>query len=359
MRAFFKRHKALHLWLIIAGALLLLFLLFRDNRPLMTFWVDYITGPLKAGIRVLTHLVPFSVAEWMVLAAIVVTIWLLIREIRKMRKNPKWRYHAYRIVAGFVAILLTIAASLSLLYGANFYADGFQERSGIHAQDATVEDLYRVTSLFAQGLNETAHLVERDEAGVFAVPIRQIFRESVYAFYNLEAEFPFLTHRDREPKPLLISFLMRYTNYTGFYFPFTGEANINILAPRSQIPATVLHEFVHQRGIASENEANFLAILAGIKSENPIFAYSAYLMGYSYLANALNRAAPELFREIHDSLNDYVRADLANIRNYHARQNPVAVRVTNVIYNQMLRSYGEESGIRSYGEVVDLLIVYF
>ena len=359
MRAFFRRHMALHLWLIIAGAVLLLFLLLRDVRPLMNLWVDHVTGPFKEGLRILTHLSPHSVAEGMILAAIAMVLWLFAREIRKMRKNSQWIHGVYRIVAGLLAILLSIAGSMSLLYGANFYADGFQERSGIHAQGATVEDLYRVTALFAQGLNDTAHLVERDEAGVFAVPIRQIFQESVYAFSNLEEEFPFLTHRDREPKPLISSIFMRYTNYTGFYFPYTGEANINVLAPRSQIPATVLHEFVHQRGIASENEANFLAILAGIKSENPIFAYSAYLMGYSYLANSLNRVAPERFREIHDTLDDLVRADFADIRRYQDRQSPAAVRVTNVIYDRMLRSYGEESGIRSYGEVVDLLIVYF
>jgi len=82
-------------------------------------------------------------------------------------------------------------------------------------------------------------------------------------------------------------------------------------------------------------------------------------MGYSYLANALNRVAPDQFREIHDTLSDYVRADLADIRAYHARKNPTAQRVTHAANDRMLRSYGEASGIESYGEVVDLLIIYF
>jgi len=329
----------------------------------MTFWVDHITGNIKGGVAVVTHLVPFSVAEWVLLAAVLVPLWLLIREIRRMRRRGRERitvgHGLYRIGAGLLAILLTYWGAFSLFYGANFYADGFQERAGIFAEAVTVEELERVTAYFAAGLNETAHLVPRDENGVFDASIQTIFDESVDVFRNLEAYFPFLTHRDRRPKPLLTSPLWAMTDYTGFFFPFTAEANINILAPRSQVPATVLHEFVHQRGFASENEANFVAILAGVKGDNPIFAYSAYLLGYSHLAAALGRVAPERFQAIHGTLVEYVHADLADIRAYHDRKNPMAQRITNAANDGMLRSYGEVSGILSYGEVVDLLVVYF
>jgi len=359
MRQFFKHHKALHLWLIIAGGIVALFHLLKYVRPVMNFWVDNIGVPLTQGFGMISSLVPFSVAEFFVLFVVLGAIALLIREIWRIVRKKSMAHGIYRIVAGFLAIVLSIYGSLNLLYGANFYADDFQTRSGIHAKGATVDDLYRVTALFAQGLNETAHLVERDENYVFAVSIDQIFSESIEIFRNLEAQFPFLAHRDVPPKPLLISRFMSYTDYVGFFFPFTGEANINTLTPRSQVPVTVAHEMIHQRGFASEDEANFLAILASVKSENPTFSYSAYLMGYSHLANALRRAAPERFQEIHATLSDLVLADLADIRAYHDRKHPVAVQVTNTINDNFLRSYGEESGIKSYGEVVDLLIVYF
>ena len=102
-----------------------------------------------------------------------------------------------------------------------------------------------------------------------------------------------------------------------------------------------------------------MAILAGVKSDNPMFVYSAFQMGYSYLSNALHRVNPERFWEIHATLSDYVLADFADIRAYHERKNPTAQRVTHAANDRMLRTYGEASGIHSYGEVVDLLIVYF
>jgi len=363
MKKFFRRHKALHLWLGIAAGILLLFVLLRDFRPLMNFWVFSVALPFRQMMGALTSPLPFSLAEIILVALIVTAILLVVREIHRMRRRGRDRtpigHGLYRIVAFLIAIPLTFFAGLTLLYGTNFYADNFQERSGIHAGGGTIDDLERVTQLFAEGLNRTAPLVQRNEVGVFDVPIRQIFEESLDAFGPFEEDFPFLVATARPPKPLLLSSLMAWTDYVGFYFPFTGEANINIQAPRSQIPAIVLHEAAHQRGISSENEANFVAILAGLKSENPTFAYSAYLLGYTYLANALNRVSPERFRAIQETLTPEILADLADIRAYHERKNPVAQRVTNAANDRMLRSYGEESGILSYGEVVDLLIVYF
>jgi len=364
MKRFLRQHRGLHLWLGIVIGALLLFYAFRYVRAVMNFWVFSVALPFRRGMGTVTGLVPFSVAELVVLLLVLTVIGLFIREIRRMRwprvrdRMPLWQ-GLYRIVAGALAIALSCFAGLTLLYGANFYADNFQERSGIHAGGGTVEDLERVTLLFAEGLNRAASLVDRDEAGVFAAPVRQIFDESLTAFGPFDEAFPFIAMQDRRPKPLVISPFMAMTDYVGFYFPFTGEANINTLAPRSQLPVIVLHEFAHQRGIASENEANFVAILAGVKSDNPMFVYSAFQMGYSYLSGALHRVNPERFWEIHATLSDYVLADFADIRAYHERKNPTAQRVTHAANDRMLRTYGEASGIHSYGEVVDLLIVYF
>jgi len=356
---FLREHKKLHIWLGVTVLILVLFLLFRDNRAVMTFWVDYITQPISWVLQWLTSLVPFSVAEPILVLAFLTPICLFIRAIvRICRRRMSVGYGIYRILVGGLAMGLTVLAAMSLFWGANYYADGFSERAGIFPEGGTVDDLERVTRIFAEGLSETAHLVERDEHGVFAVSIEEIFGSSVYAFAGIEEVFPFLTHRDVRPKPLVSSPIWAMTSYTGFYFPFTGEANINTLAPRSQIPATVLHEFAHQRGIASENEANFIAILAGIKSDDPIFAYSSWMMGYLYLSNALHRAAPDRLREIQEMLPAYVFADFDDIRAYRERRHETVARVMDNLNDTMLRGYGEESGIQSYGEVVDLLIAY-
>jgi hypothetical protein len=63
--------------------------------------------------------------------------------------------------------------------------------------------------------------------------------------------------KDTRPKPIFFSKVMSRYNYTGFYFPFTGEANVNTDIASCMIPATAAHEMAHQRGIASERRQTF------------------------------------------------------------------------------------------------------
>ncbi|MEI3141541.1 MAG: DUF3810 family protein [Lawsonibacter sp.] len=88
-------------------------------------------------------------------------------------------------------------------------------------------------------------------------------------------------------KPLIFSRLQSILGFTGVYFPFTGEANVNVDAPACLIPATIAHEMAHQRMVASELEANFVGIAACVTCGDVVFQYSGYLMGLIQLCNAL------------------------------------------------------------------------
>ena len=61
--------------------------------------------------------------------------------------------------------------------------------------------------------------------------------------------------------------------FTGVYFPFTGEANVNVDAPACLVPATIAHEMSHQRMVFSELEANFVGIAAAVSCGDPVFQY--------------------------------------------------------------------------------------
>ena len=40
--------------------------------------------------------------------------------------------------------------------------------------------------------------------------------------------------------------------------------------PASFLPSTIVHEMAHQRGIASEQECNFIAIAVSLASGDPV-----------------------------------------------------------------------------------------
>ncbi|MDE7042000.1 MAG: DUF3810 domain-containing protein, partial [Oscillospiraceae bacterium] len=244
-------------------------------------------------------------------------------------------------------------------WGVNYYADGFQVKSGIYAQPVTAGELERVTLYFTEKLAETAGQVRRDEDGVFAVPREEIFDHSTRVYDNLSQEFPFLARRDRTPKKMFFSRLFSAMNFTGFYSPYTGESNLNVDSPACLLPANIAHELAHQRGIASEQECNFLAVAAAVSSEDPVYQYSGYLMGYIHLSNALYRADPERWAEIRSLLPEEAAADLRYHSAYWAQFEGLTAKVSTAIYDNALRSYGQTAGIQSYGTVVDLLVAYY
>ena len=168
-----------------------------------------------------------------------------------------------------------------------------------------------------------------------------------------------LARRDRVPKKMVFSRLFSAMNFTGFYSPYTGESNLNVDSPICLLPANIAHELAHQRGIASEQECNFLAIAAATSCGDIGYQYSGYLMGYIQLSNALYRADPERWAEVYSLLPEAVLADLRYHSAYWAQFDGLTAQVSTRIYDSSLKSYGQADGIQSYGTVVDLLVAYY
>ena len=176
----------------------------------------------------------------------------------------------------------------------------------------------------------------------------------------MEEQFPFLAFDDPGVKGVRFSRIMSALDFTGVYCPFTGESNVNIDSPACLLAATAAHELAHQRSIASEQECNFLAILASTTCGSDVYAYSGWLLVYIHLGNALYKAVPEAYAAVLATLPETVRTDLRDNNAYWAQfQDGAARKASNTVYEGFLKSYGEERGLQSYGTVVDMLVVYY
>ena len=361
MNAFFHKYRKLHIWLLVDGVLLLAFFTLRGQRWLMNALAERFTSPLRRGLGRLCYLVPFSVMELVEVLAVLFGVGYLVwNVIAVVRAGDQRGSRAYRGVLGAVCIVLSIWAGFCLLWGVNYWTDGFQDQSGIYAQPVALEDLRAVTAYFAERTAETAGDVARDEHGLFAVPREEILANSVRAYEGITETFPFLAFDDPGVKPMAFSRLMSALDFTGFYSSFTGESNVNVDSPACMLPSTIAHELAHQRGFASEQECNFLAVLASTTCADPAYRYSGWLIGYVYLGNALYSQDPEGYLAIRETLPEEVQLDLAYNNAYWAQfQDTPVQKASNKVYDGLLKSYGDERGIQSYGMVVDLLVVYY
>ena len=75
---------------------------------------------------------------------------------------------------------------------------------------------------------------------------------------------------------------------------------------------------------------------------------------------ALYRINPDVYYMIRNALPDTVNADLAAQSAYWDQfRDKTPQKVSNQMYDGLLKVYGQEMGLQSYGTVVDLLVAYY
>ncbi|MBQ8993269.1 MAG: DUF3810 domain-containing protein, partial [Turicibacter sp.] len=152
---------------------------------------------------------------------------------------------------------------------------------------------------------------------------------------------------------------MNYTNITGIYSPFTVEANVNIAVPDSTLLFTTMHEMAHQRGYASENEANFIAFITCIHHPDTDFIYSGYLSALRYTNIALSKVNHQVLMTLNEQLNEGVKRDLRYLNEFWSQYEGKVEKTFNTMNQTYLTLNGVSDGVQSYGRVVDLLLAYY
>jgi len=353
-----------------------LFYALRSNAGLMDRVSIKISSPVRGFMGMLSSIYPFSLMEVLCAAAFVWLLYYIIKTIVVMsRRQRKLNILARRLMT--VIVLALYVWSLSCwLWNSGYFAPGFAEKNGLISGGVSASDLAKASRLFAGKANELAPQVKRDKDGRFIEDRRDYLPESAEVYSNIAKQYPGLAGKLYPPKPMLFSWLMSRTGYTGVYFALTGESNINVNAPGALLPATIAHELAHQNGIYAEDEANFIGIAACVSSERVIYEYSGYLSGLIYLQNALYNADRDAWAEINGSLASEVLQDWRENSEYWQAQKTVHTgngfidrMLTSVIrklsdsvdtvYDGYLKSNNQALGLKSYGACVDLLVEYF
>jgi hypothetical protein len=181
----------------------------------------------------------------------------------------------------------------------------------------------------------------------------------VLAYSKLCDTYDFIPHLSSRVKPVMLSKPWTYTHIAGVYTYFTGEANINTNFPDYTLPFTAAHEMAHQRGMAREDEANFIAFLVCMQSDDAYIRYSGALNLYEYVSNALYMADREAYVELYTSLSPNARLEMSAYSEFFSEYvDSVASDVVGTVNDAFLKLQGTE-GTASYGFVVDIAVAYF
>jgi hypothetical protein len=159
-----------------------------------------------------------------------------------------------------------------------------------------------------------------------------------------------------EPGRLKRSFTgayFRWAGVDGMVNPFGLEVIVNPDLLPFERPFVAGHEWAHLAGYADEAEANFVGWLTCVRAAPP-HQYSAWFYLYWQLASEVN--AQERGR-LNAALAEGPRRDVnAVIARLRRGQIPALQHASWEVYDTYLKANRVEAGVRSYGEVVTLLL---
>jgi len=358
------QYKRIYLLALAPISLILIILARKSSYFAEQIYARHIYKWLSQIISTITGLFPFSLAEILLLLSLVLFPILLIRFIGKLIKNREHRRR--RIFLGSLNILCLFSLTIflfTILGGLNYYRHPFSQYSGLDIRESSVEELFMLTeSLTLQANQLREQIPKTDDEGVFQLSMStyKLAEIAKDAFNKLAEDYPILKGKYGRPKPILLSSLLTRTEITGIFIPFTMEANVNVHVSDYSIPATMLHEMAHLRGVMREDEANFISYIAGMKSDNVEMQYSSTMLALISSSNALYDQDVDLYFKIRDLYGDGVRKDIkANSEFWAKYDDTVISTISNKINDTYLKANAQADGVKSYGRMVDLLLALY
>lgn len=329
----------------------------KDHPQVLSAWVTCCMAPVERALGRFWGLFSFSVGEVLTALFLGGSLFWLLRAAALARRQGARRL--LRRVLALAAAWLWLWAGFCWMWNAAYYAPDFQQRSGLTAQPYSVEELAAVTAKYARRAAELSAQVPRTEDGAFLRDTAAWFARTDTLYDGVAEEFPCLKAETGRAKPLVCSRLQSILGFTGVYFPFTGEANVNVDAPACLIPSTIAHELSHQRMVASENEANFVSIAACLTCGDEVFAYSGALHALILLCNALYPVSPDSWQTIvEEYFTPELSRDWKDNNAYWAQMSSPIEEKAEQTYDAFLKKNDQELGMRSYGACVDLLVAW-
>lgn len=358
--------KKKRIWLLSLFPLgLIVLLIVRHNEYIAEYWFARgIYRFFEQSVGFITGLIPISIAEIGLYCSPFLIIYIVFRMVRRLVRGKENRKQT---IARYVVNALCVASTAYFLFmvfcGVNYYRYPFSKIYGLTVETYSIEELYGLCEELAIQANDLrAQITSVDEDGVFRLSTSdyETAKEAKRIMSEFGNKYDTLSGYYSNPKPVLASRAMSYTETTGLFVAITMESNVNVDVADYGIPATMCHELAHQKGYMRENEANYIAYLACTDSDNIEFRYSGVMDALSYATRQLYDHDIELYKKIRDMYSEEVLADrIANSEYWKTYHNEVISTVSSKLNDTYLKANNQESGEQSYGEVVDLMLAEY
>ncbi len=315
---------------------------------------------IRRAISSVTRLAPFSIAEFLLYSLVIgISVFLITRIIQLILRKIPFR----RLIGTIASILLAGGIVLNLFYatwGFNYFREPLATRMGLNITTRSVDELeafVRKTAEETKALRETLH---EDRNGVFAPEESKtaLFTKLPQAYAALSEKHSVFPPDPTRAKQIFWSQGLSWQGISGIYIGLTAEPNVNADQPPLLLYQAAAHEMAHQTGIASENEAELVGYLACANSSDPNIRYSGLAYALIVAGNALYDADSSRYLAVTETYGDAIWRDFSAYNAYWNAFSGEVRQSADRRNDAYLKHNSQQSGIKSYGEAVDLLLAY-
>lgn len=305
-------------------------------------------------IHPVLNLFPFSVGDVLYIVVVAYLIYFVCRLIVLVFKKQ-----FKRAGNSLLGLVISVQAALLIFYlfwGLNYFRPPAAQRLGLRDTNYTTADLQAVTCIIIDSANACrARINNADTLQNNAT----IYQTAVKAVSKLSADSADFRTWQPDIKPSILTPLMNYMGTSGYYNPFTTEAQMNYQIPIFERSFVACHEMSHQMGYGPEDEANFAGFLAGIGSHDRLLRYSAYQAALDECMHALRRRDTAANNELKTHLSIAVRGDFKAERAYWLSFRSKAGILSSIFYDDYLKANNQPKGLGTYNQMVLLLMAWY
>jgi hypothetical protein len=341
---------------VIVLALAIFLLMFIAGYPDLI--ERYYANGFYRGVCFVFHpvlnLFPFSVGD-VVYAVIIGYLVYAVLKLTRLLFKKQWR-SAGIFSLGLIAGVQVFILCFYLFWGMNYYRPSAAKRFDLPDSGYTTADLKSVTAILIDSANKCrAKLTATD----LAQDNKTIYATAVKAVTSLSAGSDKFHTFKPEVKPSLLTGLMNCMGTSGYYNPFTTEAQMDYELPVFIKPFVACHEMSHQAGFAPEDEANFGGFIAAIKSDDRLLRYSAYYVGVQEFMFALRRQDSLARKELRKNISPAVLNDFKTERAFWQSYESKLGVLSSLFYDDFLKANNQPQGLNTYNQMVRLVMGWY
>ncbi|PKA83785.1 uncharacterized protein DUF3810 [Ulvibacter sp. MAR_2010_11] len=349
-----QRRTRLILTFLLPVQIIVLQILKNFPEFVETYYSRGLYPVLSKMSRYLFGWIPFSLGDVFYLLIAILALRWVFKNYNRLWKEPVWFF------MDITATLSIVYFVFNILWGLNYYRIPLHTSLDL-ASDYTTEELISTTERLIAKSNEMHRQLGYADTVKIELPYTQkeMFQKSIDGYQKLENEFPNLAYSPRSIKKSGWSLGLTYMGYSGYYNPFSGEAQVNNLIKTYKFPVVSCHEEAHQIGYARENEANFIATLATLHNDDPYIQYAGYIFALRYCINELARRDLEKYEETLTTINPGILESYKEMRDFWASYANPFETFSKLFWDQFLKANNQSNGIMSYSYMVALVVNYF